>query len=79
MSRLGRCTAALACAVLLLPAAAIAAKDQLVIGISQFPSGFNPNLESHVALSFIDGKASVPTPRFLAQLPRPPTCGDRSN
>jgi len=60
MPKLTPCAAALACAVLLAPASADAAKDQLVIGISQFPSGFHPNLESHVALSFIHGMTRRP-------------------
>lgn len=37
-----------------------AAKDELVIGIGQFPTGFNPNLTSHVAASYIRGMAHRP-------------------
>ena len=37
-----------------------ATKDELVIGISQFPTGFHPNLNSHVAASYIMGMARRP-------------------
>lgn len=40
--------------------AAQAEKDELVIGISQFPQGFHPNLASHVALSLIHGMSRRP-------------------
>jgi peptide/nickel transport system substrate-binding protein len=40
--------------------AAQAAEDELVIGISQFPQGFHPNLASHVALSLIHGMTRRP-------------------
>ncbi|MDE0781275.1 MAG: peptide ABC transporter substrate-binding protein, partial [Alphaproteobacteria bacterium] len=37
-----------------------AEKDELVIGISQFPQGFHPNITSHVALSLIHGMTRRP-------------------
>lgn len=36
------------------------ARKSLTIGIGQFPTGFHPNLESHVALSFILGMTRRP-------------------
>jgi len=51
-------TAALATA--LSTGAAQAQKDELVIGISQFPQGFHPNIASHVALSLINGMTRRP-------------------
>ena len=35
-------------------------REELVIGISQFPTGFNPNTQSHVALSLIMGMTRRP-------------------
>ncbi|NNE86229.1 MAG: peptide ABC transporter substrate-binding protein, partial [Alphaproteobacteria bacterium] len=55
MLKWGRYAAIAAMAVVLIPAGARAAKDELIIGISQFPTGFHPNLSSHVALSLIHG------------------------
>lgn len=44
-----------------LPAAsAQAAKDELVIGISQFPSNFNPNIDSMMAKTYLLGMARRP-------------------
>ena len=51
--------AAIATALLLaLPAQA--QRDELVIGIGQFPTGFHPNLTSHVAASYVMGMAHRP-------------------
>ena len=55
MLNLGKYVAVAALMVALVPATAKAAKDELIIGISQFPTGFHPNLSSHVALSLIHG------------------------
>jgi peptide/nickel transport system substrate-binding protein len=51
-------TAALA--TVLSTGAVQAQKDELVIGISQFPQGFHPNIASHVALSLIHGMTRRP-------------------
>jgi len=37
-----------------------ASKDELVIGVSQFPQGFHPNFASHVTLSLILGMSRRP-------------------
>ncbi|MGI9419950.1 MAG: peptide ABC transporter substrate-binding protein [Geminicoccaceae bacterium] len=42
------------------PGAARAAKDELVIGVSQFPSAFHPNLESHVSQGYVLAMTSRP-------------------
>ena len=60
MLRLGKCAATVALAAMLMPGVATAAKDELIIGVSQFPTGFHPNLESHVALSLIHGMTRRP-------------------
>ncbi len=60
MLRWGKRAAVVALAVMLVPGIAKAAKDELIIGISQFPTGFHPNLESHVALSLIHGMTRRP-------------------
>lgn len=52
--------AAAALATAMSTGAAQAEKDELVIGISQFPQGFHPNLASHVALSLIHGMSRRP-------------------
>lgn len=52
--------AAAALATALTTGAAQAQKDELVIGISQFPQGFHPNIASHVALSLINGMTRRP-------------------
>jgi peptide/nickel transport system substrate-binding protein len=52
--------AAAALATALTTGAAQAEKDELVIGISQFPQGFHPNIASHVALSLINGMTRRP-------------------
>ena len=52
--------AASAAAALLASLPAQAQKDELVVGIGQFPTGFHPNLNSHVASSFIMGMAHRP-------------------
>ncbi|MBO6785114.1 MAG: peptide ABC transporter substrate-binding protein [Alphaproteobacteria bacterium] len=52
--------AAAALATVLASAEAVAQKDELVIGIGQFPQGFHPNLASHVALSLIHGMSRRP-------------------
>ncbi|MBE9554552.1 MAG: peptide ABC transporter substrate-binding protein, partial [Proteobacteria bacterium] len=41
-------------------APAMAARDQLVIGISQFPSNFNPNIDSMLAKSYVLAMARRP-------------------
>ena len=43
-----------------LPGTARAAKDELVIGITQFPSTFHPNIDSMAAKSYILGMAQRP-------------------
>jgi peptide/nickel transport system substrate-binding protein len=43
-----------------LPGAAKAAKDELVIGITQFPSTFHPNLDAMAAKSYVLGMAQRP-------------------
>ena len=43
-----------------LPGAARAAKDELVIGITQFPSTLHPNIDSMAAKSYILGMAQRP-------------------
>lgn len=54
MPRPNRLLACLLLALALLPAApARAAKDELVIGLTQFPSTFNPQIDAMVAKSFI--------------------------
>src|SRR3546814_912649 len=39
---------------------ASAAKDELVIGISQFPSNFNPNIDNMLAKAYVLGMARRP-------------------
>ena len=51
---------ALITAALLWIAAPAMAKDTLVIGISQFPRNFNPNIESMLAKSYILAMARRP-------------------
>ena len=53
---------------LMAPAAASAApaKDTLVIGISQFPRNFNPNIESMLAKSYILAMARRPLTAYDA-------------
>jgi peptide/nickel transport system substrate-binding protein len=54
---------ATAAATLAVPGAGPAAaqgKDELVIGVGQFPQGFHPNLASHVVLSLIHGMTRRP-------------------
>jgi len=41
-------------------AAPAAAKDELVIGVSQFPTGLHPNLNSHATTSYVLGMAHRP-------------------
>lgn len=54
-------TTALATALATTPALAQEnARDELVIGVSQFPQGFHPNLASHVVLSLINGMTRRP-------------------
>jgi peptide/nickel transport system substrate-binding protein len=60
MLRWGRYAAVAALMVMLIPAAARADKEELIIGIGQFPTGFHPNLSSHVALSLIHGMTRRP-------------------
>ena len=55
-----RAAAALAVGLGLMLAAPANARDELVIGISQFPTGFHPNTNSHVALSLIMGMTRRP-------------------
>ena len=45
---------------LLSPASGLAARDQLVIGITQFPSTFHPNIDSMAAKSYVLGMAQRP-------------------
>ncbi len=56
--RLG--TIAATSALSLLLAGTAQAREELVIGISQFPTGFHPNTQSHVALSLIMGMTLRP-------------------
>ena len=51
---------AAALAVSLMPLTTAAARDELVIGIGQFPEGFHPNLFSHVAQSLVMGMTRRP-------------------
>jgi peptide/nickel transport system substrate-binding protein len=60
VTRLATAFAAAACIVLGAPPQALAAKDELVIGVSQFPTSFHPNIASHVVLSFIHGMTRRP-------------------
>lgn len=53
-------TPAVIATALLLALPAQAQKDELVIGIGQFPTGFHPNLTSHVAASYVMGMAHRP-------------------
>ena len=46
--------------VLVLPGAARAAKDELVIGITQYPSNFHPNIDSMAAKSYVLAMAHRP-------------------
>lgn len=46
-------TAILALAVTLFANPALASRDELVIGISQFPANFNPNIDSMMAKSYV--------------------------
>ena len=55
-----RMIATTALATVLSTGAVQAQKDELVIGISQFPQGFHPNIASHVALSLINGMTRRP-------------------
>lgn len=55
-----RTAVAAALAVSLMPLTAAAARDELVIGIGQFPEGFHPNLFSHVAQSLVMGMTRRP-------------------
>ena len=48
-------TAALLLSVLLAPATAKAERDQLTIGLTQYPSTFHPNIDSMLAKSYILG------------------------
>ncbi len=62
--RAPRTIAAAALATVIAGGGAFAQNDartnELVIGISQFPQGFHPNLASHVATSFIHGMSRRP-------------------
>ena len=52
---------ALALALLALSATpALAQKDELVIGMAQFPAALHPNLESHVSQSLVLGMSRRP-------------------
>jgi peptide/nickel transport system substrate-binding protein len=50
-----------------LPGSARAAKDELVIGITQFPSTFNPNIDAMAAKSYILGMARRPFTAYDAK------------
>ena len=63
MMKLKTALAAAALATALSSAPALAqenSRDELVIGVSQFPQGFHPNLASHVVLSLINGMTRRP-------------------
>ena len=47
-------------------AAKAAAKDELVIGVSQFPTAFHPNLEAHVTQGYVLAMTSRPFTAFDA-------------
>ena len=49
-----------------LPGSARAARDELVIGITQFPSTFNPNIDAMAAKSYILGMAQRPLTTYDA-------------
>ena len=59
-SRRRSVVAAIFAAALAWSGAAAAAKDELVIGVGQFPTSFHPNLASHVVLSLIHGMTRRP-------------------
>ncbi len=48
-----RALALMMAAILLQPDPARAAKDELVIGVSQFPTAFHPLIESHVTQGYV--------------------------
>lgn len=48
------------------PGTARAAKEELVIGVSQFPTAFHPNLESHVTQGYILAMTQRPLTGFNA-------------
>ncbi len=50
-----------------LPGSARAARDELVIGITQFPSTFNPNIDAMAAKSYILGMARRPFTAYDAK------------
>jgi len=60
MTRMRRLLAVLALLFALAPTANAAAKDELVIGITQFPSTLNPNIESMLAKSYVLGMTRRP-------------------
>jgi len=62
-----RIIATAALATILSTGNALADKDELVIGISQFPQGFHPNIASHVALSLIHGMTRRPFTVYNAE------------
>jgi len=52
--------------VLAQPGTARAAKDELIIGVSQFPTAFHPNLESHVTQGYVLAMTSRPFTAYNA-------------
>jgi len=60
MMRLRCALPALALLLAMAAAPAMAAKDQLVIGISQFPGNFNPNIDTMMAKSYVLAMARRP-------------------
>ena len=60
ISRWRRCVATAAAILFFCADSPAAAKDTLVIGISQFPRNFNPNIESMMAKRYVLGMAQRP-------------------
>ena len=60
MMRLRRALTGLAFLLTAAAMPAMAAKDELVIGISQFPGNFNPNIDSMMAKSYVLAMARRP-------------------
>jgi len=58
--RRGICNGAAVCCACLLFSQAVAARDELTIGITQFPSTLNPNIETMAAKSYVLGAILQP-------------------
>lgn len=60
MMRVRALAAAVAALLLSMPLPAQAARDELVIGMSQYPANFNPNIDAMAAKSYVLGMAQRP-------------------